>query len=84
MNRQCILDDGAFRRNRPAGAPAETKSMEFTIRTVRICQSLMEEQKESMFSKRPLCSGTSIGDNIREAVQRFSRRDFIYKKWILV
>ena len=58
--------------------------MEFTIRTVRICQSLMEEQKESMLSKRPLCSGTSIGDNIREAVQRFSRRDFIYKKWILV
>ena len=79
MNRQCILDDGAFRRNRPAGAPAEAKRMEFTAPTVRICRSLTEGQTEPMLSRQLPRSGTSTGDSIREAAQSFRRRDSIHK-----
>jgi len=42
-------------------------------------QFLKDEKKEFVLSKQVLRAGTSIGANIREAVQGFSRNDFLYK-----
>lgn len=57
----------------------ESKSMAFAIQIVRLYQDLTAEQREYVLSKQLLRSGTSIGANIREAVQGFSRKDFVYK-----
>ena len=55
------------------------KSLEFAIRIVKLFQYLERERKEYVLSKQILRSGTSIGANIREAVQGFSRKDFTAK-----
>ena len=57
----------------------ERKSFAFAVRIVRLSQFLREEKREFVLSKQILRSGTSIGANVREAVQGFSRSDFRYK-----
>ena len=57
----------------------ETKSKKFAIRTIRLYQFLTEDKKEYVMSKQVLRAGTSVGANVREAVQGFSRNDFVYK-----
>ena len=57
----------------------EVKSKHFAIRVIRLYQFLTQEKKEYVLSKQLLRSGTSIGANVREAVQGFSRSDFLYK-----
>ena len=54
------------------------KSYDFAIVIVRLVKILMEK-KEFVLSKQLLRSGTSIGANIREAVQAQSKADFIHK-----
>ena len=53
------------------------KSMDFSVRIVRLYQYLVSEKKEYVLSKQLLRSGTSIGANIREAVYAQSTSDFI-------
>ena len=55
------------------------KSKAFAIRVVRLYQYLKDERREFVLSKQLLRSGTSIGANIREAAQGFSRNDFLFK-----
>jgi len=55
------------------------KSFEFAIRVVRLYRYLCDERKEYTLSKQLLRSGTSIGANIREALQGQSKKDFISK-----
>ena len=58
------------------------KSKQFAVRIVRLYQHLIENSKEFVLSKQVLRSGTSVGANIREAVQGQSKKDFIAKMQI--
>ena len=55
------------------------KSKTFAIRIIRLYQYLLSEKKEYILSKQLLRSGTSIGANIKEAIQGQSKKDFIAK-----
>jgi len=55
------------------------KSYVFSIRIVRLMQSIQDERKEFVLSKQILRSGTSIGAHIREAEFGQSHSDFIHK-----
>jgi four helix bundle protein len=55
------------------------KSFRFAVRTVNLYKTLINERKEFVFSKQMLRSGTSIGANVREALNAESDADFIHK-----
>ena len=55
------------------------KSLVFAIRVVKLCRILVESKHEYILSKQLLRSGTSVGANVREALQAQSRKDFISK-----
>ena len=55
------------------------KSKALAVRMVRLYKHLSEEKQEYVLSKQALRSGTSIGANVREAVQGQSRKDFLAK-----
>lgn len=55
------------------------KAFKFAIRIVNVYKHLSKEQYEYTLSKQVLRSGTSIGANIKEAVQASSSRDFLMK-----
>ena len=55
------------------------KSKSFAIRVIKLYKHMSERKKEYVLSKQILRSGTSIGANIREAIQAQSRNDFISK-----
>lgn len=55
------------------------KSFKYAARIVKLCKYLNEEKKEYILSKQLLKSGTSIGANIREALNGESKLDFIHK-----
>lgn len=57
----------------------KTKSFEFAIRIVNLYKYLIEYKKEFILSKQLLKSGTSVGANIREAINAESKPDFIHK-----
>jgi four helix bundle protein len=55
------------------------KSFDFAVRVINLYKFLCEKRKEFVISKQILRSGTSIGANVREAVNAQSRPDFIHK-----
>ena len=55
------------------------KSIDFAIRIIRLYQQLVNVSREYVLSKQLLRSGTSIGANIREAINGQSSADFIHK-----
>jgi len=55
------------------------KSFDFAIHIVNFYKKFSLENKEYIMSKQILRSGTSIGANIREALNAQSRMDFIHK-----
>ena len=55
------------------------KALRFAVRIVRLYQYLSRTMNEYVMSKQLLRSGTSIGANIAEANEAFSKSDFIYK-----
>ena len=57
----------------------QVKSYAFAIRIVKLFQLLSETKKEFVLSKQLLKCGTSIGANVKEAVQAESKADFIHK-----
>jgi len=57
----------------------ESKSKSFAVRIVRLYQYLSEDKREYILSKQVLRSGTSIGANVREALQGQSKADFTAK-----
>jgi four helix bundle protein len=58
------------------------KSFNFAVRVVKLSKWLGEEKKEYILAKQILRSGTSIGANIREALDGQSKKDFIAKLYI--
>lgn len=56
-----------------------TKFFRFAVKIVGLYKYLCKEQNEYVISKQILKSGTSIGANIKEAVQASSKRDFLMK-----
>ena len=55
------------------------KSFYFAVRTINLYKLLSNERKEFILSKQLLRSGTSIGANVREAVNAESNADFVHK-----
>ena len=55
------------------------KSFKFAVRIVNLYKILINERKEFILSKQLLRSGTSIGANVREAMNAESDADFIHK-----
>ena len=55
------------------------KSKKYAVRIVRLYQYLSEGKREYVLSKQILRSGTSIGANIREALNGQSKADFTAK-----
>lgn len=57
----------------------KTKSFLFAIQIVNLYKLLISEGKEFVMSKQLLRSGTSVGANVREAINAQSTVDFIHK-----
>jgi four helix bundle protein len=55
------------------------KSFAFAVRIIKLYQFLRDEKKEFVLSKQLLRSGTSIGTNVKEALQAESKADFVHK-----
>ena len=55
------------------------RSYSFAVRAVKLYQYLSLEKREYVMSKQLLRSATSIGANVREALQGQSKADFIAK-----
>ncbi len=55
------------------------KSFRFSVRIVKMSRHLRETKKEFIISKQVLRCGTSVGTNVREALNAESRADFIHK-----
>lgn len=55
------------------------KAFKFSVRVVNMYKYLSKEQNEYTLSKQVLRSGTSIGANVKEAIQASSKRDFLMK-----
>jgi len=58
---------------------AGKKSFEFAVRIVKLYRYLCDDKREFVLSKQLLRSGTSIGANVREALQAQGKRDFLSK-----
>jgi four helix bundle protein len=56
-----------------------TKSLELAVRGVNFYKYIVAEKKEYIMSKQFLRSVTSVGANVREAVNAQSKPDFIHK-----
>ena len=55
------------------------KTMDFSVRIVRLYQYLCDKKKEYVLSKQLLRAGTSIGANTHEAHNAQSDKDFLAK-----
>lgn len=53
------------------------KAFNFAVRIVKLYRYLCDSKKEYVLSKQILRSGTSIGANIKEALQAQSKRDYL-------
>ena len=53
-----------------------SKSMEFAVRCVRLCMYLQDNKREDSIFKQLFRSGTSIDENVKEAIRIQSRADF--------
>ena len=57
----------------------KNKSYQLAIEGVKFCQLLQQDKREFVLSKQLLRSVTSVGANVREAVNAQSKSDFIHK-----
>ena len=55
------------------------KSIDFSLRIIKLYRFLCKEQQEYVLSKQLLRAGTSIGANISESIRAQSRADFFSK-----
>ena len=60
-------------------SPLLTKSKQFALAVIKLCNEVKNARKDTVLSNQLLRSGTSIGANIREAFYGHSRADFIAK-----
>lgn len=57
----------------------ENESFKFAILITQLYKDLVENKKEFILSKQLLKSGTSVGANVREALNAQSKKDFLSK-----
>lgn len=62
-----------------ADSPLITKSKEFALQIIKVCNYIKQTKKESVLTNQLIRSGTSIGANIREAFYGHGTADFIAK-----
>ena len=55
------------------------KTFDFAVGVAGLCRVLNAKEKEFVLSRQLLRSGTSIGVNVREALNCHTKREFIYK-----
>ncbi len=58
--------------------PIKERSFKFAVEIVKFCNHL-KELKQYEISNQLIRSGTSIGANLREASNGYTKKDFIYK-----
>ena len=58
--------------------PIKDRSFKFAVEIVKFCNRL-KEHRQYEISNQLIRSGTSIGANLREASNGYSKKDFIYK-----
>ncbi len=57
----------------------KSKSFQFAVKVVHLFKLLSTDRREFVLSKQLLRSGTSVGANVREALNAQSPADFIHK-----
>ncbi|MFV0554750.1 MAG: four helix bundle protein [Mangrovibacterium sp.] len=62
-----------------ADSIVKKKSFDFAVRITNMYKYLTNEKKEFVLSKQLLRSGTSVGANVREALNAESPADFAHK-----
>lgn len=62
-----------------AVSPLITKSKEFALQIIKVCNYVKQTKKESVLTNQLIRSGTSVGANIREAFYGHGTADFIAK-----
>ena len=62
-----------------ADSPLITKSKEFALQIIKVCNDIKRCKKESVLTNQLIRSGTSVGANIREAFFGHGTADFIAK-----
>ena len=60
-------------------SPLITKSKEFALQIIKVCNYVKQNKKESVLTNQLIRSGTSVGANIREAFYGHGTADFIAK-----
>ncbi len=58
-------------------SPLITKSKEFALQIIRVCNYVKQNRKESVLTNQLLRSGTSVGANIREAFYGHGRQTLL-------
>jgi len=58
--------------------PIKERSFKFAVEIVKFC-TYLKENRHYEISNQLIRSGTSIGANLREASNGYSKKDFIYK-----
>lgn len=58
------------------------KAVDFAVRIIRLYQYLTSQKQEFVLSKQILRCGTSIGANLSEATEGYSRKEFETKVYI--
>lgn len=56
-----------------------TKSKSFALEIIKVCNIVKQSKKETVLTNQLICSGTSVGANIREAFYGHGKADFIAK-----
>ncbi len=69
-----MLKKGVF-----MSSPLVEKSKSFALASIKVCNIIKKDKKESIMTNQLLRSSTSIGANIREALYAHGRADFIAK-----
>ncbi|MBR3685582.1 MAG: four helix bundle protein [Clostridia bacterium] len=62
-----------------ADSPLITKSKEFALQIIKVCNYVKSNKRESVITNQLIRSGTSVGANIREAFYGHGSADFIAK-----
>lgn len=58
---------------------AQSKSYDFALKVVLICQAVQRDKKEFILTKQLIRSGTSVGANLQEALGGQSNKDLLHK-----
>lgn len=60
------------------------RTKEFSLRIIRLCQSLPRNQETMLIGKQLFRSGTSVGANTRSAFRGRSKREFVAKVGVII